>query len=72
MTNILGLQVQKVSASEMQPISILIKQREEFRAQKRYEEADKIREQIAAQNVVLLDHKNKTIWMKKERIPADT
>ncbi len=72
MTNILGLQVQKVSESEKQAISNLIKQREEFRVQKRYEEADKIREQIAAQNVVLLDHKNKTIWMKKERIPADT
>lgn len=72
MTNILGLQVQKVSENEKQAISNLIKQREEFRVQKRYEEADKIREQIAAQNVVLLDHKNKTIWMKKERIPADT
>jgi cysteinyl-tRNA synthetase len=42
-----------------------------LRAQKQYQEADRIRDQISAQNVVLLDHKNKTIWMKKEKILAD-
>ncbi len=71
MIDVLGLQVQRVSDREKQEITNLIKQREELRAQKRYQEADTIRDQIAAQNVVLLDHKNKTIWMKKEKILAD-
>ena len=71
MTDILGLHVQKVTESEKQSITNLIKQREILRSQKQYQEADKIRDQISAQNIVLLDHKNKTIWMKKEKILAD-
>lgn len=71
MADILGLQVQKVTDVEKQSINNLIKQRETLRTQKQYQEADKIRDQISAQNIVLLDHKNKTIWMKKEKILAD-
>jgi cysteinyl-tRNA synthetase len=71
MSNILGLQVQKVTESEKQSITNLLKQRETLRSQKQYQEADKIRDQISAQNIVLLDHKNKTIWMKKEKILSD-
>ncbi|MGQ0605681.1 MAG: cysteine--tRNA ligase [Candidatus Nitrosotenuis sp.] len=71
MTNILGLQVQKVTEREKQTITDLIKSREELRVQKQYQEADKIRDKIAAQNIVLLDHKNNTIWMKKEKIKSD-
>ena len=71
MLDILGLKVQKITEQEKQSITNLIKQRETFRAQKQYQEADKLREQISAQNIVLLDHKNKTIWMKKEKIAAD-
>jgi len=71
MADILGLQVQKVTDAEKQSINNLIKQRETLRTQKQYQEADKIRDQISAQNIVLLDHKNKTIWMKKEKILAD-
>lgn len=71
MSDVLGLQVQKVTDQEKQSITNLIKQREMLRAQKQYQEADKIRDQISAQNIVLLDHKNKTIWMKKEKILAD-
>jgi cysteinyl-tRNA synthetase len=65
------LQVQKVTEPEKQSITDLIKQRETLRAQKQYQEADKLRDQIAALNIVLLDHKNKTVWMKKEKILAD-
>jgi cysteinyl-tRNA synthetase len=72
MSEILGLQVQKVTESEKQTITNLIKQRETLRMQKQYQDADKIRDQISAQNIVLLDHKNKTIWMKKEKILADS
>ncbi|NDB63429.1 MAG: cysteine--tRNA ligase [Nitrosopumilaceae archaeon] len=72
MLDILGLQVQKIKEQERQNITDMLKQRETLRAQKQYQEADKIRDMISAQNIVLLDHKNKTIWMKKEKIPADS
>ena len=49
----------------------MINQREALRNQKKFQEADKIRDQIHAQNIVLLDHKNRTVWMKKEKILAD-
>jgi cysteinyl-tRNA synthetase len=71
MLGILGLQVQMVSESEKQNITDMIKTRDALRAQKQYQEADRIRDQISQMNVVLLDHKNKTIWMKKEKIKAD-
>src|SRR5574338_108953 len=71
MSDILGLQVQKVTDPEKKAITNLIKQRETLRSQKQYQEADKIRDQIAALNIVLLDHKNRTVWMKKEKILAD-
>ncbi|HSA98844.1 MAG TPA: cysteine--tRNA ligase [Candidatus Nitrosotenuis sp.] len=72
MSEILGLAVQKVTEQERQSITDLIKKREALRAQKQYSEADKIRDQISQMNVVLLDHKDKTVWMKKERILSDT
>jgi cysteinyl-tRNA synthetase len=71
MSEILGLSVQKVTEQEKQSITDLLKKRETLREQKQYQEADKIREQISLMNIVLLDHKDKTIWMKKEKIPAD-
>jgi cysteinyl-tRNA synthetase len=49
----------------------MLKNRDALRAQKQYQEADRIRDQIAQMNIVLLDHKNKTVWMKKEKINAD-
>ena len=71
MSQVLGLEAQKVTEHERQAISDLIKKRDELRAQKQYSEADKIRAQISQMNIVLLDHKDKTIWMKKEKIKAD-
>jgi cysteinyl-tRNA synthetase len=71
MLDILGLQVQRLTESERQAITDLIKRRDELRAQKQYQEADKIRSQISQMSIVLLDHRGKTIWMKKEKIKAD-
>ncbi len=72
MSEILGLSVQKVTEQEKQSITDLLKKREILREQKKYQEADKIRDQISQINIVLLDHKNKTIWMKKEKILSDS
>lgn len=71
MSEILGLKVQKITEQEKQAITDMLKKRELLREQKQYQEADMIRNQIAQMNVVLLDHKNKTVWMKKEKIAAD-
>lgn len=71
MCQILGLQVQKVTERQRFEITEMINQREALRNQKKFQEADKIRDQIHAQNIVLLDHKNRTVWMKKEKILAD-
>jgi cysteinyl-tRNA synthetase len=72
MLDVLGLQIQKISEQEKQGITDLIKKRDMLRAQKKYQEADELRKKISELNVILLDHKEKTIWMKKEKIKADS
>ncbi len=71
MLGVLGLEVQRVTEKEKRSITDLIKKRDELRSQKQYQEADMIRHKIAQMNIVLLDHKGKTIWMKKEKILSD-
>ncbi len=66
MMNVLGLRIEKVSDEEKAQIQSLIKQREEFRHQKKYEEADGIRDKLAAKDIELKDEIHQTIWMKKE------
>ena len=66
--SILGLKVIKVTESEKNKISNLIEQRNMLRNQKRFQEADVIRKQISDMNIILIDHKNKTLWMKQEKI----
>lgn len=71
MLGILGLRVQKVTEQERQQITDMINRRDSLRAQKQYQEADIIREKISKMNVVLLDHKDRTVWMKREFIRED-
>ena len=71
MLDVLGIKVQTVSDEEIESIFDLINKRETLRAEKQYEEADKIRDQIAGLGISLIDHKNKTLWMKKEPIKAE-
>ena len=66
MMNVLGLKIDKVSDDEKIQIQNLIKQREEFREQKMYEEADDIRDKLDAKGIELKDEIHQTIWMKKE------
>lgn len=72
MLDILGLQVQRTTENERREITDMLKMRDMLRAQKRYQEADEIRKQISQRGIVLLDHKNKTVWMKKEFIREDS
>jgi len=71
MSDILGIKILKVSDDEKNEINQMIKKRDEYRVEKNYDEADKIREQIAERNVIFVDHKNKTRWIKQEKIKAE-
>ncbi|MCV0409727.1 cysteine--tRNA ligase [Nitrosopumilus sp.] len=71
MMKILGLSIPEMTESEKQEIDNLISNREKFRKDKQFEEADKIRDKLNEMNIELIDHKGKTIWMKKERIEND-
>ena len=71
MSAILGIQILKVSDTEKNEINQMVKKRDEYRMQKNYEEADDIRAKIAEKNIIFVDHKNKTTWVKQEKINAE-
>jgi len=71
MSSILGIQILKVSDTEKNEINQMVKKRDEYRMQKNYEEADDIRAKIAEKNIIFVDHKNKTTWVKQEKIKAE-
>ena len=70
-SNILGLEVPKMNQEEKQEIDNLISNREEVREEKQFEKADQIRDELNEMNIERIDHKGKTIWMKKEKIKKD-
>ena len=71
MTDMLGIQVLKVSDVEKNEINQLIAKRDEYREQKNFEQADRIRDQIMEKNIIFIDHKNSTRWIKQEKIKAN-
>jgi len=71
MSEILGIQILKVSDTEKNEINQMVKKRDEYRMQKIYEEADDIRAKIAEKNIIFVDHKNNTTWIKQEKIKAE-
>ncbi len=71
MLDVLGLDIPKISEEQKQEIDKLISDREKMRKEKRFEEADKIRDQLTQMNIELIDHKGKTIWKKIENIKTD-
>ena len=72
MLEILGLIIPKITLEQKQEIDNLITNREQLRKEKKFQEADKIRDKLNEMNIELIDHKGKTIWMRKEKIKADT
>ena len=71
MSEILGIQIPKVSDAEKNEINHIVKKRDEYRMQKNYKQADNIRNELAGKNVVFVDHKKKTTWVKQEIINAE-
>ena len=70
-SKILGLNIPKINQEEKEESDSLISNREKLRGEKQFEDADKIRDQLNEMNIELMDHKGKTIWMKKEKIQKD-
>jgi cysteinyl-tRNA synthetase len=71
MMNILGLKIPEMTEDKKQEINNLIQNREKFRKEKQFEKADEIRDELNELNIELIDHKEKTIWMKKEKIKSE-
>ena len=71
MMNILGLEIPEMTENEKQNIDELIENREKFRKEKQFEKADEVRDKLNEMNIELIDHKGKTIWMKKEKIKSE-
>lgn len=72
MLDILGLVIPKIMPNEKNEIDNMIITREQLRKEKKFQEADDIRDKLNEMNIELIDHKGKTIWIRKEKIKADT
>ena len=72
MLDALGIKIQTVSDDEIKFVYNLISKRNSLREEKEFEEADSIRDVIEEMGISLIDHKNRTLWMKKEKINSDT
>ena len=70
-SNILGIIIPEINQDEKEKIDNLILNREKFREEKQFKNADKIRDELNEMNIELIDHKGKTVWMKKEKIRND-
>lgn len=71
MMYVLGLKIPEINNDEKQRIDDLIVNRMQFRQEKQYEKADKIRDELNDLRIELIDHKSRTIWMRKEHISAE-
>jgi len=61
---ILGLKVPEVDREEAEAINRKVQLRGRLRAEKRFAEADRIREELRASRIELTDHVNRTVWRK--------
>ena len=67
MMYILGLKIVETSEKEREEIEEIVLQRNRLRAEKKFKEADEIRKKLLERSVELLDHKGRTVWMKREK-----
>ena len=71
MSDILGIYIMKVTEQEKNEINQMIKKRDEYRIEKNYGQADKIRDEISEKNIIFIDNKNRTTWVKQEKIKSE-
>jgi cysteinyl-tRNA synthetase len=65
---ILGLEVAAVGDAERKEIEQMAAERNRLRAEKKFKEADEIRKKLTERSVELMDHKGRTVWVKRERV----
>lgn len=71
MLDVLGLIIPEMTESEKQEVDQLIASREQLRKEKQFEKADSVRDRLNEMGIELIDHKGRTVWMKKENIKAE-
>lgn len=64
---ILGLETVEAGEQERKEIEGLVADRNRLRAEKKFKEADEIRKKLLGRSIELLDHKGRTVWVKRER-----
>lgn len=64
---ILGLAVVEASDDEKMEIEEKVIDRDKLRAEKKFKEADEIRKDLLTRSVELIDHKGRTVWIKREK-----
>jgi cysteinyl-tRNA synthetase len=63
--NILGLKVDEPTETEIMQIESLVKERNRLRQEQKFTDSDTIRQKLNDDfSVRLIDHRNRTIWMK--------
>ena len=67
MMSILGLRIQKVSGEERDRIESMIRKRDVLREQKKYAEADRIRDELSGAGIEIKDEAQRTVWLSAER-----
>ncbi|MDH3192091.1 MAG: cysteine--tRNA ligase [Nitrosopumilus sp.] len=71
MLETLGLKIPRITIDEKNEIEQMIQDREKFRTLKQFQEADKIRDKLNEMNIELIDHRGKTVWIRKEKIRSE-
>jgi cysteinyl-tRNA synthetase len=68
---VLGLKAADASDEEKSEIESLVAERNRLRAEKKFKEADELRRKLLEErSVELFDHKGRSVWTKREKIPA--
>jgi cysteinyl-tRNA synthetase len=65
--DILGLRLVEAGRQEKEEIEKIVNERNRLRSEKKFKEADELRKKLLDRSVELLDHKGRTVWVKRER-----
>jgi cysteinyl-tRNA synthetase len=65
--DILGLKTVEAGGKEIKEIEKMVAERNKLRAEKKFKEADEIRKKLLERSVELLDHRGRTVWVRRER-----
>jgi cysteinyl-tRNA synthetase len=65
--SILGLAIVEVSNRERTEIEASVAHRNKLRAEKKFQKADEIRKKLIDNSIELMDHKARTVWIKREK-----